>query len=49
MRRAQPVEKHSNNGLHTNNVFSPFVGDGALDVPLVSDFFNKLSTVMRRA
>ena len=28
--------------LHTNSVFSPFVGDGALDVPLVSDFFNKL-------
>ena len=41
---SKPVEKHSNNGrtLHTNSVFSPFVGDGALDVPLVSDFFNKL-------
>ena len=28
--------------LHINSVFTPFVGDGVLDVPLVSDFFNKL-------
>ena len=25
-----------------NSVFTPFVGDGVLDVPLVSGFFNKL-------
>ena len=29
--------------LHTNSVFTQIVGDGVLDVPLVSDFFNKLN------
>ena len=28
--------------LHINSVFTPIVGDGALDVPLLSNFFNKL-------
>ena len=43
----ETVEKYQNNrrtlfAPHINSVFTPIVGDGALDVPLLSNFFNKL-------